>query len=89
MFPEDRKYFHFRFSVVLDLAFLSLISPTHEVIVPKGCVKVAVYAIMTNWSEPNLLDAKLANNFFDCIYDLYKIYKHDKETDSGQRKKEA
>ncbi|KAL9981790.1 hypothetical protein ACROYT_G010539 [Oculina patagonica] len=79
MFSEDRKYFRFRFIVVLVLAFLSLISPTHGVSVPKGCVEVAVYvAKIDDWNQPNLLNATLANNFIECIQEVYKIYK---ETD--------
>ncbi|KAJ7387250.1 hypothetical protein OS493_004226 [Desmophyllum pertusum] len=38
--------------------------------VPKECVEVAIYVA----KRTNLLDAKLVNNFIDCIQELYKIY---------------
>lgn len=80
MFPQDGKYFRFRFSLVLFsvAAFLSLISPTHEVSVPKECMEVALHAANTYLNDHTFLDAKVVNSFVDCTQKLYTIYK---ETD--------
>lgn len=76
MFPQNRKHFRFRLRiVVLALAFLLLISPTHQVSWPRKCVEVVVHALKITWKGPDLLDAKLINNVADCKQELYKIYK--------------
>ena len=75
-FPQNWEHFRFRFwIVVLALVFLSLTSPTQQVSWPRNCIEVVVPALKNTWNVTDLLDAKLINNFADCMQEMYKINK--------------
>ena len=65
MYPQDRKYFRFRFSRVLALAFL-LSSPPQAVSVPDSCAEVET-ALMTSPTAPLVEDPKFVSNVVECL----------------------
>lgn len=75
MFQETLHGKYFRLLAVVSFGFLMISSSSSSaVVVPKGCVEVAVYAKKMA-IESITIDLRLVSNVIDCIKELHRLYR--------------